>query len=177
MEKITHSVIKKLCSYHKKDMNDAFNLIYDKYRYLVYYVAFNILKNEDVAKEIVNDAFIKLYEKRSITMTENKIKYFLLVTAKNLSINKLNQAKDHLPYSDDTIGKEDDKSVSLYLEKFKDLLDEEEYQYLVLHLLYEFTFKEIARANHLTVSQVSSKYQRGLKKLRDYYGGDDNGQD
>lgn len=171
MERIGYSVLKKLCSTSVEEMNKAFNLIFEKYRYLVYYVSFDILKNEDEAKDIVNETFLKMYERRRDFMGESKLKYFLLVTAKNLSINRYKQTKDHLSYSDDTEGKNDEQSVSIYLEKFKDVLDEDEYKFLVLHLIYEFTFREIAKANGLTTSQVSSKYQRGIKKLRDYYGG------
>ena len=172
MERIGYSVLKKLCSTSIEEMNKAFNLIFEKYRYLVYYVSFDILKNEDEAKDIVNETFLKMYERRRDFMGESKLKYFLLVTAKNLSINRYKQTKDRLSYSDDTEGKNDEESVSIYLEKFKDVLDEEEYKFLVLHLIYGFTFREIAKANDLTTSQVSSKYQRGIKKLRDYYGGE-----
>jgi RNA polymerase sigma-70 factor (ECF subfamily) len=171
MERIGYSVLKKLCSTSIEEMNKAFNLIFEKYRYLVYYVSFDILKSEDEAKDIVNETFLKMYERRRDFMSESKLKYFLLVTAKNLSINLYNQTKNNLAYSDDIEGKYDEESVSIYLEKFKDVLDEEEYKFLVLHLIYGFTFREIAKANDLTTSQVSSKYQRGIKKLRDYYGG------
>ena len=171
MEKISYSVLKKLCSKSEEEMNKSFNLIFEKYRYLVYYVSFDILKSEDEAKDIVNETFLKMYEKRKGFMSESKLKYFLLVTAKNLSINRYNQTKYHLSYSEDIEGKNDSENVSIYLEKFKDVLDEEEYNYLVIHLIYEFRFREIAKVNKLTTSQVSSKYQRGIKKLRDYYGG------
>ena len=170
MERIGYSVLKKLCSTSVEEMNKAFNHIFEKYRYLVYYVSFDILKNEDEAKDIVNETFLKMYERRRDFMSESKLKYFLLVTAKNLSINRYNQIKNRLAYSDDIEGKYDEQSISIYLEKFKDV-DEEEYKFLVLHLIYGFTFREIAKANDLTTSQVSSKYQRGIKKLRDYYGG------
>ena len=171
MEKISYSLLKKLCSTSKEEVNDSFTVIFEKYRYLVYYVSFDILKDEEEAKDIVNETFLKMYESRKSFMSEAKLKYFLMVTAKNLSINRYHQLKDRLSYFDDMTGTNDEGGVSLYLEKFKDLLDEEEYRYLVLHLVYEFTFKEIAKAHKLTTSQVSSKYQRGIKKLRDYYGG------
>ena len=171
MGKIGYSVLKKLCSTSKEEVDMSFNLIFQKYRYLVYYVSFNILKNEEEAKDIVNETFLKMYERRRDFMNESKLKYFLLVTSKNLSINRYNHLKDHLTYSDDMEGRNDEESFSIYLEKFKDVLDEEEYHYLVLHLIYEFPFREIAKANKLTTSQVSSKYQRGIKKLREYYGG------
>lgn len=171
MGKIGYSLLKKLCSTSINERDDAFNYIFNKYRYLVYYVSFDILKNEEDAKDIVNETFLKMYENRREFMSESKLKYFLLVTAKNLSINRYNKLKNHLAYSEDMEGRNDEVSVSYYLEKFKDVLDEEEYHYLVLHLIYEFSFKEIAKVKGLTTSQVSSKYQRGIKKLRTYYGG------
>ena len=171
MEKIGYSILKKLCSTSVNEMNEAFNIVFNKYRYLVYYVSYDILKSEEEAKDIVNEAFLKMYENRGNFDSDKKLKYFLLVTAKNLSINRYNQNKDHLTYSDDIEGKADSDNLSIYLEKFKEVLDEEEYQYLVLHLIYGFKFKEIAIANNLTTSQVSSKYQRGINKLRDFYGG------
>jgi RNA polymerase sigma-70 factor (ECF subfamily) len=171
MGKISYSVLKNLCSYSIEKRNKSFNIVFEKYRYLVYYVAFDILKSEDEAKDIVNETFLKMYDKRRDFMNETSLKYFLLVTCKNLSINRYNKTKNHLSYSDDIEGKRDNDNLSIYLDKFKDILDEEEYHYLVLHLLYDFTFKEIAKTNNLTTSKVSSKYQRGLKKLRNYYGG------
>lgn len=170
MEKISYSVLVNLCSATQEMRDASFNAIFNKYRYLVYHVSFEVLKNEEESKDIVNETFIKMYENRRSFMNETKLKYFLLVTARNLSINRYNQMKNYLSYSDDMKG-ESDSEVSLLLDKFKDVLDEEEYHYLVLHIIYEFSFREIAKANKLTTSQVSSKYQRGIKKLRDFYGG------
>ena len=171
MEKITRKVIKNLCSPLQEEMNRSFNIIFDKYRYLVYYVSFDILKNEEESKDIVNDTFIKMYERRGSFLNESKLKYFLLTTARNLSINRYNQLKDRLSYSDDIKGEEDNSSASLYLDEFKNILDKEEYNYLVLHIICGFSFREIASSKSLTTSQVSSKYQRGIAKLREYYGG------
>ena len=89
MERIGYSVLKKLCSTSVEEMNKAFNLIFEKYRYLVYYVSFDILKSEDEAKDIVNETFLKMYERRRDFMSESKLKYFLLVTAKNCVLDKL----------------------------------------------------------------------------------------
>ena len=171
MEKIGYRTLKGLCSSDKQEMNDSFNVIFNKYRYLVYYVSYDILKNEEESKDIVNDTFMKMYEKRHDFNSETKLKYFLMVTAKNLSINRYNQLKDHLTYSDDIGEGTDCEGVNIYLEKFKEVLDEEEYRYLVLHLIYGFKFKEIAVSNNLTTWQVSSKYERGINKLRRIYGG------
>ena len=171
MKKIDFSTIKGLCSVSKEERDRSFNLIFEKYRHLVYYVSYDILKDEEEAKDNVNDAFLKMYEKRRYFVGEKELKYYLLVTAKNLSINRLKANKEHQDYSDEEVGKGDVQSANLYLDKFRDILDEEEYRYLVFHLLYEFSFREIGKANGLTTSQVSSKYRRGIKKLRSFYGG------
>ena len=171
MTKIRNQTIEKLRSTSKEEVDSVFNLIFNKYKNLVYYVSFDILKNSEDAKDIVNDTFLKMYDNRGKLISETKLKYFLLVSAKNLSINRYNENKNHLPYSDDVEGQSDDSHLSIYLEKFKDVLDAKEYRFLVLHIVYEFSFREIAKTYNLTTSQVSSKYQRGIKKLRDYYGG------
>ena len=171
MTKIRNQTIEKLRSTSKEEVDSVFNLIFNKYKNLVYYVSFDILKNSEDAKDIVNDTFLRMYDNRDKLISETKLKYFLLVSAKNLSINRYNENKNHLPYSDDVEGQSDDSHLSIYLEKFKDVLDAKEYRFLVLHIVYEFSFREIAKTYNLTTSQVSSKYQRGIKKLRDYYGG------
>lgn len=172
MERIAYSTLKNLCSISKKEVDDSFNTIFNKYRYLVYYVSYDVLKNKEDAEDIVNETFLKMYENRREFLNESKLKFFLLTTAKNLSFNRYKQKKDHLMYCDDIAGKNDDVNINIYLDKFKEVLDESEYQYLVLHLIYDFSFREIAKSNKLTTSQVSSKYQRGIKKLRDFYRGD-----
>ena len=174
MAKIKYSTLKKLCSTNRNEVEESFNFIFNKYRYLVYYVAFELVNNVEDAKDIVNETFLKMYEKRTTFNEESKLKYYLLVTAKNLSINLLKSKNDHLEYNDEVSGSSDSGSPSIYLEKFKELLDKDEFDYLVLHLIYEFSFREIANFRHLTTSQVSSKYARGIKKLRNYYGGKDN---
>lgn len=171
MEIITFKILKKLCSTSRQEMENAFDIIFNKYRYLVYFVSFDIVKNEEDAKDIVNETFLKMYERRTYFSKESNLKYYLLVTAKNLSLNKIKEDNDHLSYSDDISGYEDNDHASLYLDKFKDILDKEEYDYLILHVIYEFTFREIAKYYKVTTSVVSSKYQRGIKKLQAYYGG------
>lgn len=170
MGKIGYGTLKNLCSKDKRKVDESFSVIFNKYKNLVYFVSFDILHSQEESEDIVEDTFLKMYERRSYFMSESQLKYYLLVTAKNTSINRYNESKKHLAYSDDIHGVTEQNGISIYLDKFKEMLDETEYQYLVLHLLYDFSFKEISKVNGLTVSQVSSKYQRGIKKLRDYYG-------
>ena len=176
MERITYKTLKNLCSSNEEKVNKAFDLIFNKYRFLIYYVSLEILKDKEEAKDIVEGTFLKMYERRRYFMNERGVKYFLLRTAKNDSINRLKEINIHEQYSDDINGVKDKDDYSSYYDKFKKLVDEEEFDYLIKHLVYGFTFREIALGKRVTTSVVSSKYRRGLKKLKDYYGGKDHEQ-
>ncbi len=171
MEKITYSTLRKLCSPSKEEVNASFNLIYGKYSRLVYYVSYDILKSEEEAKDIVNETFLRMFERRRNFQSEQGLKYFLLVTAKNLSFDRYRKRKAEVAYSEEESEGHPEGRENLYLSQFKDILDEKEYRYVVLHLLYGFSFREIAKTDGLSTSQVSSKYRRGVAKLRSYYGG------
>ena len=46
-----YPVLKKLCSTSTEEMNKAFNLIFEKYRYLVYYVSFETCEKVKMVTE------------------------------------------------------------------------------------------------------------------------------
>ena len=96
MGKISYSTLKKLCSRNQSEVELAFTTIFEKYRYLVYYVSFDILKNEEEAKDIVNEAFLRMYDRRTSFMKEGQLKYFLLVTARNLSIDRYRELRNEM---------------------------------------------------------------------------------
>ena len=56
-----------------------------------------------------------------------------------------------------------------YIEKFKEFLNKEEIDLIVYHLLYDFSFKEIAKSKQTTVNVISSKYKRTIDKIKKYY--------
>ena len=64
------------------------------------------------------------------------------------------------------------KSRKDYIEKFKDFLSKEEVDLIVLHLLYDFTFKEIAKDKSTTVDVISSRYRRAILKVKQHYKGE-----
>lgn len=46
MGHITYRILKNLSSNDRKVMENAFNAIYDEYKYLVFYIAFTICERE-----------------------------------------------------------------------------------------------------------------------------------
>ena len=171
MDKISKNVIRDFASFSASKVEGAFDIIYKKYRLLIYYVSFEILKNNSEVEDIVEETFIRLFDYHLNFKNESNIKYFLVKVAKNLSINRLKEIENQSLYSDDLVGKYDKEDINFYLEEFKDILDEEELNYLIYHLLYGFSYREIAKERHTTTASVSSKYHRAVEKLKIHYGG------
>ena len=48
----------------------------------------------------------------------------------------------------------------------KKVLSEEEINIIILHLIYDYTFKELADKYHKPISTISSVYNRALKKFK-----------
>ena len=163
--------INNLKSPSRQEMENAFNNIYEEYSYFVFYVAFSLLKNRSDAEDITNETFLKMYEKRYNISSEKNLKYYLVVTAKNLSYNLLDY-KNKYVILDEEIKHFDEKSgFDECIEKFKSFLNEEEIGLIVYKYLYDFTFKEIAMIEGKSIFSISSKYRRAISKLKKHYKG------
>ena len=93
MSAVNFKVLYDLKSPHREVMERAFNIIYKEYSYLVFYVSLKIVKDNDIAKDITNETFYKLYSnKENIDSTKN-LKYYLTTISKNLSLNYISSIK------------------------------------------------------------------------------------
>ena len=170
MSNINFKVLYDLNSPSREKMENAFNIIYKEYSYLVFYVSLQIVKDNDIAKDITNETFYKFYQNKENIDSEKNIKYYLTTISKNLSLNYLSLMKREEPL-DENIMYNDEKTDHFndYIEKFKEFLNEEEIDLIVYHLLYGFTFKDLAMMKSVTTDVISSKYRRTLIKIRKNY--------
>ena len=169
-----HYNVKDLCSPHRETVEQTFNLIYDEYSYLVFYVALTILHRNEDAKDVMNETFLKMYEKRDTLKNGKSLKYYLVTIAKNLALNEQKRIARYVPYNAalDRGDEEKEDDFATYIQKFSDFLDQDEVTLIVYRFLYEYTFKEIARLQKKTINSVSSKYKRTMDKIRKHYGKD-----
>lgn len=174
MLKISNRVLKDLFSPSRRVMEKAFNIIYQEYSYLVFYIALKIVKNQEAAEDITNETFMKFYMNKENIKNISLIKNYLASTSRNLSLNYVNSQKRLEPFNEE-IAQTDNKEdhYEEYIEKFKDFLNEEEIELIILHLIYEFTFKEISESKNVSINVISSKYKRTLDKVKKHYKGVD----
>lgn len=160
----------------EETIEHAFETIYRKYSGLLLFISLSVVKRREVAEEIVNDTFLKFYNNiRKINLDKN-IKYWLVRTAKNASLDYLKLKRNQVELNDDAVLNVPDPNKNLdyqdIISKFKTFLTEDELYVVVLHLIFRCTFKEIAREKNVSVNVVSGKYRRSLEKIKKHYRGD-----
>ena len=172
MSKVDSYTLKELRSSNRNIMENAFNIIYKTYAPLVSYVAFDILHNKEDMEDIVNETFLKMFEHRYLLKDDKSLKSFLTTIAHNAAINKAKLNQYNAPLEVEVASESTSDQVSdfnSFIAKYKSFLDEEEIKYLVLHLLYDFSFKEIAAFMKSSVNSISSKYRRAIQKIKAHY--------
>ena len=70
----------------------AFKCIYNKYHGSLYHYSLKFVRSDELAKEIVHDVFLKLWESRSGLKRELSLKGYLLKICKNHILNLLKRA-------------------------------------------------------------------------------------
>ena len=163
---IGEKVILKL----KKRDEKAFDIVYDTYYKLIYFIAYDILKDQYAAEDIMQETFIKLMENIEDYNHKGSFKQYLTTIARNLSLNELKKRNTHEELSlDEDISSSTEQSnlnVLLTLDNNLDKLESEIVKYKVL---YDYSFQEIADTLNLSIGKVQSQYYLAIKKLKHYF--------
>lgn len=150
-----------------EEISKFFELVYTKYRGLVVFVIAKFVQDDDVVKDLVHDVFVHFFENASNVKTN--IKSYLTSTAKNISLNYLRKKQKETEFDENLyiINEKNTnpsyQEIIAYLLKY---LNDEELKIMLLHLVDDYTFKEISERLNLKENTVKSIYFRALKKLK-----------
>lgn len=153
--------------YHKHSLS-ILNMMYYKYGDAVQ------------AEEVVQDAFIKLWENCSSIPLE-KAKAFVYKVANNFSLNKIKHQKVVLKYQKEhTKGNENNNNPQYILEEkeFKHRLEhainklkEKERSTFLLHRIDGKTYQQIAELEGVSVKAIEKRMSNALSALRKHIDG------
>ncbi len=165
-----------------------FTLLYEKYRYLMWYVANDILKDKDLAEDAVQEAFLTLT--KHLDQVEEvdspRTKRFLVTVAKSRAIDLLRREnRAEFAEYEDALGQEADQNDTLdtYLqtESLEQLvaairsLDENYRVVLEFRYLHELSEKETAAVLGIAEKTVNVRTCRARKKLKEVLAKDQGG--
>lgn len=154
----------------KKRKESAFRKVYYSYNRLVYFVAYSILKNVEEAEDVTQETFLRLMENIDRYEEKGKLKQYLSSIATSIALDYYRKRRtDQDPFEDDVASEESQEfDVLLTLDM---TLEKDEAHIAALHLVYGYTFREIAEEFHVSIGMVQAKYYKAMEKLRKYFKG------
>ena len=154
----------------KKGYEEAFEECYYQYKNLVFYVVLKIVQKKELAEELVQDTFIKMYQ--SINSFDGRyFQAWLLTIAKNLAINEIKKQQVEVEFADYLIYEELDVNSEMkdLLYDLEHILNPKEYEIFILRIIYDMKQREIAEYLNLPIGTVGWTYQEALKKVKKIY--------
>lgn len=156
-------------------------VIYIKYFEIVKKYLFCLTRNNDIAEELTQETFYKAVKNINSFKGECKISSWLCQIAKNLWYNELKKNKKKVEYnrqlySEITANDEIENIVILndetqiLLDKIKKL-DNNSRNIIILRIMGDMTFKEIANVLGISENCARVTFYRGKEKLK---GGEEN---
>lgn len=150
--------------------------LYRKTSASVYGFALSILKNAHDAEDVLHDCYITAYSAAAGYRSAGKPMAWILTITKNLCLMKIRERsrQSDMPEEDwdrwlDS-GDISTQEARLVLAEYMKRLSDVERQIVVLHAVAGFKHREIAEMLELPLSNVLSKYNRALKKLKTQFG-------
>lgn len=143
----------------------------------VYGFALSILKNTHDAEDVLHDCFVTVFTAAAGYRAQGKPMAWMITITRNLCLQRLreHQRMSDLPQEDWEPFLESREELmpedKLVLTACMEHLSDEERQIVVLHAVAGFKHREIAALMGLALPTVLSKYNRALKKLRQYLEG------
>ena len=142
---------------------------------LIGYAA-SIVKDEDRAKDVVQDTFIKLYEQDPEKVKES-LKAWLFTVCRNRCFDIIRKEKRMINVEDDQLtvirdaGDDPSRAAERADEhsnviKFLDRLPENQREVIRLKFEGDMSYKEISQVTQLSVSNVGFLIHAGIKRLR-----------
>lgn len=159
---------------------NAYALLVDRYKDKVYSLVFGILRNEENAKELAQDIFIKTFTALKKFRKESSFSTWIYRVAYNTAISETRKSKQRLKSFDDQLeqassivlsesieAEEATKLRKELLHKAINQLQAEERLILMLYYFEEKTIEEISYSSGLSQSNVKVKLFRLRNKLKE----------
>jgi RNA polymerase sigma-70 factor (ECF subfamily) len=156
----------------KQGDEKAFDQLFDKYRTPVYSICFRYARNNEDARELAQDVFIKVY--RNIRRFNERSKFFtwLYRIAVNTCIsfhrkrNRGEQTAAGDPVADCSLDKK--VHMKIAIDEALEKVPPRQRITFILHHYDGHTFNEVGAIMRITPGAAKAHYHQAVKKLREY---------
>lgn len=158
---------------------ETFKKVFLPYHQKLYRIAFRIVQNQDHAEDIIQDTYIKLWEKRKDLDDINNAEAFSIIMLRNKCLDFLRSAKSkHTEEFDPNMNKISEVSITDQVEikdkanKVKTIikqLPEQQKQVLTFRDCDGYSFEEIEMIMGLSAVNIRVILSRARKSVRDEF--------
>ncbi len=155
----------------------AFQVLFRKYYQAMCHFANQFVTNHETAEEIVQEMFVKLWEKRSVLNIETSVKHYLFRSVRNHCLNQIQHEKIKKQYASKVLESAsqeinpDDYFLEVGLikkiEQSIDSLPPKRREIFRLSREQGMKYKEIAEVLDISVKTVEAQMGLALKYLRE----------
>lgn len=164
----------------QKGNERAFTAIYERYHKLLYVLAYKYLKNNDTAKDAVQQIFLKLWESRSLFSIHINLRNYLYTMLKNHLLNEIRNnytaleknyelAQETIEYENEILSKLEEKEMTEQLYRAIDSLPEQKKAVCLYKLKDSLSNQEIAEKMQISIPTVKTHYSQAIKLLREHF--------
>lgn len=177
IDQYTDTDDEKLFALIEQGDEGAFTQVYERYHKLLYVLAYRYLMSSDMAEDVVQHVFTRLWEFRSELRVGISLKNYLFTMTKNHVLNLIRNensaiaknyemAQASSPYEDNLIEKLEKKELMSSFYKAVEMLPVQKRDICLMKVQEELTNQEIAERMNLSVNTIKTHYSEALKLLR-----------
>lgn len=151
----------------------ALNHIYEEFKTPLYAFLITLTKNHSVAEDLLQETFLKVYDKVNLYTKGTNFKAWLFSVARNLAYDYLRSNKskwEELDNISEAIVIEDEVLNKLNISKALFVLSDVDREIVIMHVVGGFKHSEIAKELNLNSNTVRWRYREAIKKLNEFLG-------
>ena len=161
-----------------KGNTNAFSILVDRYKDLVYTLTLRMLKNREEAEEVAQDTFIKAFKSLNRFKGDSKFSTWIYRIAYNTSLDRIKKNKKHfndvaideftenkIQTIDNALSQLESEEKNQAIQKCVEQLPSDDAFLLTLYYFEDQTLDEISKVIGLTPNNVKVKLYRSRKKL------------
>jgi len=177
MKRLSAQEIQELQQQLASNNEIALKALHDAFADKLFHFAYAIVHSKEIAEEIIEDVFIKVWQKRSHIATIENLTFYLFITTKNIACNYLHKYRRKknipldelsLPYYYINISPEDLLITSETLQGINKAINELPPQCRIIFKLIKedgLKYKDVAALLNLNIKTVENQMGIALKKL------------
>lgn len=161
-------------SEHKK-----FQVFFEKHYQKLCSIAYNYLKDKDASKDVAQEVFINIWNKRKDLVDDPKAIYYLITSVKNNCISILRKRVNHLSINEeevinsikiDTTASQEYNEIDIYV-FIENALTELPPKCAIIFKMSRYksmTYMQIAENLNISVKTVENQMGKAIKIMRNY---------